>query len=66
MSEMTASEINADETFARTPYSYGPFKIEAWLSGERIVLVRNEHYWRKGEGLPFLHHLPVGVNLLYR
>jgi peptide/nickel transport system substrate-binding protein len=25
----------------------GPFKVEEWVSGERLVLVRNDDYWRE-------------------
>lgn len=54
MSEMAADAILKDETFTRKPMSYGPFKITEWTSGEKIVLEKNEHYWRASEGLPFL------------
>ena len=54
MSEMKADVILKDEVFTRKPLSYGPFKVDEWVSGEKIVLSRNEHYWRAGEGLPFL------------
>jgi len=30
----------------RKPVGLGPFKVESWDSGERIVLVRNPYYWR--------------------
>lgn len=52
MADMTALEIARDEEFARRPFGYGPFAISEWLAGDRIVLRRNEHYWRADEGLP--------------
>ncbi len=54
MSEMTAEAILKDDEFNRKPWSYGPFMIEEWSSGDYIKLVRNENYWRKAEGLPIL------------
>lgn len=54
MAETAPADILKDETFTRKPLSYGPFQIESWSSADNIVLVRNENYWRKGEGLPFL------------
>ena len=30
----------------------GPFKFKEWIKGERLVLVRNENYWKPG--LPYL------------
>jgi peptide/nickel transport system substrate-binding protein len=32
------------------PLANGPFRIEEWVAGDHITLVRNEHYYR--EGLP--------------
>ena len=34
------------------PVSVGPFKFKEWAKGDRITVVRNENYWRKGE--PYL------------
>jgi peptide/nickel transport system substrate-binding protein len=42
----------------------GPFVIESFAPGQRIVLARNPHYWRRdstGEPLPYLDHLTVEV-----
>lgn len=38
----------------------GPFKLSEFLPGERIILNRNQHYWKKdecGESLPYLEQL---------
>ena len=32
---------------SRNPVGAGPYKLAEWVKGERIVLVRNEHYWGK-------------------
>ena len=54
MADMEPTAILEDEEFTRKPYSYGPFKIAEWESGAKIVLEKNENYWRADEGLPFL------------
>jgi len=54
MADMEAQAILEDEVFTRKPLSYGPFRITEWTSGEKIELVKNEHYWRKDKGLPYL------------
>lgn len=39
------------------PVGTGPFKFEKWVQDEKIVLSRNENYWRKdeyGNQLPYL------------
>jgi peptide/nickel transport system substrate-binding protein len=38
----------------RKPLGWGPFVVEEWLEGQHIALVRNPHYFRASEGLPYL------------
>lgn len=47
-----AYEELGPEAFARNPVGTGPFALANWVSGDRIVLERNDSYWR--EGLPYL------------
>ncbi|MDH4208224.1 MAG: ABC transporter substrate-binding protein, partial [Anaerolineae bacterium] len=35
------------EDYSSHPVGAGPFKLEEWVSGERLVLVRNDDYWRE-------------------
>ena len=35
------------EDYSSHPVGAGPFKLDEWVSGERLVLVRNEDYWRE-------------------
>jgi ABC-type transport system substrate-binding protein len=44
--------------YAQNPVGTGPFKVESWTPGERVVLVRNESYW--GEK-PYLEKLVFKV-----
>jgi peptide/nickel transport system substrate-binding protein len=37
----------------------GPFALQEWRIGERMVLVKNEHYWE--EGLPLLDEIVLTV-----
>ena len=32
---------------SRNPVGAGPYKLAEWVRGERIVLVRNDHFWGK-------------------
>ncbi len=41
--------------FAQNPVGLGPFKLERWERGQRIVLVRNENYFDKP--LPYLDRI---------
>jgi len=41
-----------DDAFAKAPVTSGPFKFVSWKPGDRVVLARNENYYRPG--LPHL------------
>jgi peptide/nickel transport system substrate-binding protein len=45
--------LQAEET-RRRPMGWGPFVVDEWSPGERIILSRNPHYYRLHEGLPYL------------
>ncbi len=38
----------AQSSFARSPLSFGPFKMAEWVEGQYIRVVKNENYWREG------------------
>lgn len=44
-----AVEKMGDEAFAKAPVTSGPFKFADWKPGDRVVLAKNEHYYREGE-----------------
>lgn len=50
--KMAALEQAEDEAARRRPMGWGAFKVAEWLAGEYIRLDRNEHYFRRSEGLP--------------
>jgi len=39
------------------PLGWGPFRLVAWRSGDRMTLERNPFYFRAGEGLPKIDRL---------
>jgi len=47
------------QQWARHPTGTGPYKLKAWLPGERIILDKNPHYFKKG--LPYLDTLEFMV-----
>ena len=57
LGQFTALELLEADEAARTPVGYGPYKMQEWLTGESITLVKNENYFRAGEGLPYFDTL---------
>jgi peptide/nickel transport system substrate-binding protein len=49
-----AEQLLSAEVAHRRPLGWGPFVVEEWVEGEHITLVRNSHYFRASEGLPYL------------
>lgn len=55
--DLAAQDLVAAPVSARTPMGYGPFTVQEWAPGERIVLVKNPYYSRAAEGLPRVDQL---------
>jgi peptide/nickel transport system substrate-binding protein len=49
---LTPEELLASEDVNRKPLGYGPYMIESWQAGDRLILKRNPAYFRAAEGLP--------------
>ncbi len=49
-----AETLTSAEVARRRPLGWGPFAVEEWEEGDHITLVRNPHYFRADEGLPYL------------
>ncbi len=49
-----ADQLLDAEVAHRKPLGWGPFVIEDWVDGEYVTMVRNPHYFRASEGLPYL------------
>lgn len=52
--QYSAAELITAEESSRMPLGDGPFMITEWVAGDRISLVKNPHYYRADEGLPYL------------
>ncbi len=52
--DLSAVELTEAEESTRTPLSMGPFKIDEWVAGSHITLLKNPHYYLASEGLPKL------------
>ena len=50
----SAEQLLSAEVAHRKPLGWGPFVVEEWVEGEHIKLIRNAHYFRASEGLPYL------------
>jgi peptide/nickel transport system substrate-binding protein len=51
-SKFKASELPQIDTAARDPEGWGPYKMQEWVTGDHITLVKNPYYFRASEGLP--------------
>lgn len=49
-----AADLMEAQESARLPMGWGPFVIQEWVSGDHITVVRNPHYFRADEGLPYI------------
>ncbi len=52
LGEMTAAELLTAAETNQQPIGWGPYKIDEWVKGDHIRLVKNPDYFRAGEGLP--------------
>lgn len=50
--KLTPAQMLEDADVNRKPLAFGPFKIQEWVSGDHITLVKNSTYYRAKEGLP--------------
>src|SRR5207302_6018571 len=42
----TAIKAEGKDGFAQKPVGTGPFKVESYVRGQKLVMVRNPNYWR--------------------
>ncbi len=57
-------EAAKGKAFGDKPVGSGPFKLESWKRGERMVLVRNPNYWENGadgKPLPYLDRVKFEI-----
>lgn len=53
ISNLTPEAMLTDPLTTRQPLGWGAYKVEEWVSGDHIRLVKNPLYFRSGEGLPY-------------
>ena len=51
--------IEAQGDMKQTIVGTGPFKLESYQRGQRLVVVRNEDYWE--EGIPYLDRIDMAI-----
>jgi len=49
---ISAANLQTSPESNEQPLGWGPYKIDEWVSGDHIRLVKNPNYFRAGEGLP--------------
>lgn len=66
--QRAAHVTTAGEQLRRSPLGTGPFVLERWDEGERIVLRKNPHYWDRGnvhlDVLDWLENIPRDTQFL--
>jgi len=55
----TGRQLLEAEMAHRKPLGWGAFAVEEWVAGDHITLVRNPHYFRAAEGLPYLDRILI-------
>jgi ABC-type transport system substrate-binding protein len=48
--------------FRKHPVGSGPFQFQSWDEGNSLIMVKNQHYWKKdenGKGLPYMDAVMV-------
>lgn len=56
---LRGTDIPKNPAVLSNPVGNGPFKFKEWVHGDHVELVRNDDYWRKDKGEPYLDRLIV-------
>ena len=54
---LSFEQLAENRDSAELPLGWGPYILEQWIPGDRIVAERNPNYFRIGEGLPYFDRL---------
>ena len=57
LGDFAVDDLQNAELATRNPIGWGAYQIEEWQSGEQLLLTKNPHYFRAGEGLPIFDRL---------
>jgi peptide/nickel transport system substrate-binding protein len=58
---LRGTDIMKNPAVLNSPVGNGPFKFKQWVRGDHVELVRNDDYWRKDKGEPYLDRLIVKI-----
>ncbi len=53
LKNLTAEQLTTDPLTTQVPLGWGAYKIDEWVKGDHIRLVKNPEYYRAAEGLPY-------------
>ena len=53
LASLTPEQMLTDPMTTRQPLGWGAYMLDEWVSGEHIRMVKNPHYFRAAEGLPY-------------
>ena len=53
LNTLTAEQLISDPLTTQSPLGWGAYKIDEWVKGDHIRLVKNPRYFRAAEGLPY-------------
>jgi peptide/nickel transport system substrate-binding protein len=52
LSQYAIKDLATTDAATKDPLGWGPYKIDEWVSGDHIRMVKNSNYFRASEGLP--------------
>ena len=56
-SDIAYDELADSDSARLNPLGWGPYVIDEWNTGVSMTLIKNPHYFRQSEGLPFIDSL---------
>ena len=59
-----SADVSSEDEWWRRPNGTGPFSLAEWLEGDRIVLERNDHYYRGAANLDSVTFLLRGDSMM--
>ena len=54
---ISTSELADSQIASRSPIGWGPYVLDGWVAGESLSLVKNPHYFRADQELPYFDRL---------
>lgn len=51
-SQFKAAQLPQTDVATRSPVGWGPYKVQEWIAGDHITLLKNPYYFRASSGYP--------------